>query len=90
MAVTGSSGTVVILRAERGVGPGFFGFFSGVAGFINFFNQNPISNFEFQTSLCLKFLLLQTQVFAKRASTCLDGLILQHRYCKANFCFFLS
>jgi hypothetical protein len=44
-------------------------------------------NFEFQTSFCLKFLLLQTQVFAKRVSSCLDGLLLQHRYCKANFLF---
>jgi hypothetical protein len=49
----GSSGIVVILRAyylraDRGGGPSFCGFFSGVSGFINFFDQTPISNFEFQ------------------------------------------
>jgi hypothetical protein len=42
------SGGIVILRADRGEGPGFFVFLSGVAGFINFFDQTPISNFEFQ------------------------------------------
>jgi hypothetical protein len=36
------------LRADRGGGPIFVGFFSGVSGFINFFDQTPISNFEFQ------------------------------------------
>jgi hypothetical protein len=48
MAVKGSSGTVVILRADRGGGPGFFGFFSGVPGLNNFFDQTPVSNFEFK------------------------------------------
>jgi hypothetical protein len=67
---------IFCLRADRGGGPGLFGFFSGVAGFINFFDHTPISDFEFQrlisNSFCLKFLLLQTQVFAKRVSSCLD------------------
>jgi hypothetical protein len=36
------------LRADKGGGPSFFGFFSGVSGFINLFDQTPISNFEFQ------------------------------------------
>jgi hypothetical protein len=75
---SGSSGIVVfilradLLRSDRGGGPSFVGFFSGVAGFINFFDQTPISNFEFQNSFCLKVLLLQTQVFSKRVSSCLD------------------
>jgi hypothetical protein len=64
------------LRADRGGGPGFVGFFSGVAGFINLFDHTPISNFEFQRQIsnyfCLKFLLFQTQVFANRVSSCLD------------------
>jgi hypothetical protein len=55
---SGSSGIVIILRAyflradclkaDRGGGPGFFGFFSGVSGVVNVFDQTPISNFEFQ------------------------------------------
>jgi hypothetical protein len=36
------------LRDDRGGGPTFVGFFSGVSGLINFFDQTPISNFEFQ------------------------------------------
>jgi hypothetical protein len=47
MAVEVISG-IVIFRQERGGGPGLVDFFSGVAGFINFFDQTPISNFEFQ------------------------------------------
>jgi hypothetical protein len=45
----------VCLRADRGGGPGFFGFFSGVAGFINFFDCTPISNFEIQIISVLNF-----------------------------------
>jgi hypothetical protein len=39
---------VYSLRADRGGGPSFVGFFSGVSGVVNFFDQTPISNFEFQ------------------------------------------
>ena len=56
MAVEVSSGSRGIaiclradrLRADRSGGPRFVGFFSGVSGFINFFDQTPVSNFEFQ------------------------------------------
>jgi hypothetical protein len=79
------------LRADRGEGPSLVGFsleFMGSSiSLIRLRFQTLNFNFEFQTSFCLKFLLLQTQVFAKRVSSCLDGLLLQHRYCKANFLF---
>jgi hypothetical protein len=56
-------------------GPVFFGFFSVFSRFINFFDHTPISSFKFQrqisNSFCLKFLLLQTQVFVEHVSSCI-------------------
>jgi hypothetical protein len=76
MAVEFIFGIVIFLH-ERGGGPGFFVFlYLEVLGssisLIKLGFQTLNFNTEFQNSFCLKFLLLQTQVFAKRVSSCLD------------------